>query len=129
MEVKSIKRTNDLTVGDLFYTSWGWEQTNVNFFQVVELVGKSSVRVREVWPEILREEAVGPMAEERVYAIPETIIPAADRATFVEDNERGDLRRVSTKWGTPMIKVGKKNCYQETARPYHGEKLYVSWYA
>ena len=28
-------------VGDLFYSSWGYEQTNNDFFQVIELVGAS----------------------------------------------------------------------------------------
>lgn len=34
-------------VGDLFYVSWGYEQTNYNFFQVVGLRGKHTIIVRE----------------------------------------------------------------------------------
>lgn len=34
-------------VGDFFYTSWGYDQTNVEFFEVVGLTG-ASVRLREV---------------------------------------------------------------------------------
>lgn len=30
-------------VGDIFETSWGYEQTNVDFFQVVKVTGKSVV--------------------------------------------------------------------------------------
>lgn len=35
-------------VGTLYYTSWGYEQTNIDWYEVVELVGKTSARVRRV---------------------------------------------------------------------------------
>lgn len=35
-------------VGDLFYGSWGYEQTNVDFFQVVALKGKHTAVLREI---------------------------------------------------------------------------------
>ena len=41
------KNKYGIKLGDLFYSSWGYEQTNVDFFQVIEIVGSSSVRVRE----------------------------------------------------------------------------------
>lgn len=37
-----------LKVGDLLKTSWGYDQTNVEFFEVVALVGVSMVEVREI---------------------------------------------------------------------------------
>ena len=44
-ERKNFKHT--LKVGDILNTSWGYEQTNVEFYQVVGLKGKS-VLLREV---------------------------------------------------------------------------------
>ncbi len=35
------------TVGMILYTSWGWEQTNVDFYEVVAVKG-ASVKVREI---------------------------------------------------------------------------------
>jgi hypothetical protein len=35
-------------VGQVFVSSWGYEQTNVNFYEVVELVGKSSAKVAAI---------------------------------------------------------------------------------
>lgn len=118
-------------VGDLFYTSWGYEQTNVNFFQVIALKGASSVLVREVYPEIIESESVSSMSEDRFYKIPDHILPPASYASFISDNENGDLRRVqfSDYTNEPYIKVGKPGRYQDTATPYKGGKLYVSWYA
>lgn len=31
---------HDVKVGDIFYTSWGWEQTNIDFYQVTQVNGK-----------------------------------------------------------------------------------------
>jgi len=38
---------HDFKVGDIFVASWGYDQTNVNYFQAVEIKGKSVV-VREI---------------------------------------------------------------------------------
>ena len=35
-------------VGDIFYSSWGWEQTNIDFYQVVGLRGKHTLQLREL---------------------------------------------------------------------------------
>lgn len=132
---KSKKATatpnHSVKVGDLFYTSWGYEQTNVNFFQVVELVGASSVRVREVSPELIEEEAVSPMSADRRYKLPEEgeMLPASAHPSFIEDNDRGDLRRVKTGgYYGDCFKVGKPNYHQEIAHRYEGGTVYVSWY-
>ena len=37
-----------LEVGDVLRCSWGWEQTNVDFYQVNSLVGKKSVELRAI---------------------------------------------------------------------------------
>lgn len=34
-----------IKVGDIFVSSWGYEQTNVDFYQVVKLVGKSTIEI------------------------------------------------------------------------------------
>lgn len=41
-------RTGTVSVNDVFVSSWGWEQTNVNFYQVISTHGKKTVVVREV---------------------------------------------------------------------------------
>ena len=37
-----------LEVGDVMVSSWGYEQTNVDFYQVTRLVGKKSVELRKI---------------------------------------------------------------------------------
>lgn len=36
------KQLADIKVGDIVYTSWGYEQTNISFYLVVGLVGKAT---------------------------------------------------------------------------------------
>lgn len=113
-------------VGDIFCASWGYDQTNVDFFQVVALVGESSVRVREVLPTITEEEACGYMAANYTYALTHDILPAADRSLFINDQERGDVKRLKGN-GYPAFKVSSYAdatlCKGDTKR------CYVSWYA
>lgn len=51
-EKKSFKHT--LKVGDVLSTSWGYDQTNIEYFQVTKLIGDTMVEVREIGQE--REE-------------------------------------------------------------------------
>lgn len=39
---------HSLKVGQIVYSSWGYEQTNINFYEVVELKGSTMVVLREV---------------------------------------------------------------------------------
>lgn len=39
---------HDVAVGDVFSCSWGWEQTNVEYFEVTALVGKNSCKARKI---------------------------------------------------------------------------------
>ena len=52
---------NPFKVDDIFVDSWGYDQTNVNFYQVVEVKAKSVV-LREISYEQI--EATGPMSAE-----------------------------------------------------------------
>lgn len=40
--------SHSLTVGSVLYSTWGYEQTNVDFYQVVELVGAHMVVIRQI---------------------------------------------------------------------------------
>lgn len=38
---------NPFSVGDILYNSWGYEQTNIDFYQIIE-VGKKSVKIMRI---------------------------------------------------------------------------------
>ena len=118
-------------VGDLFYSSWGYEQTNVDFFQVVALVGESSVRVREVNPPMIDEKAVSSMSSDRTYKTKGLPILPAVSSVFIKDNEKGDLKRLKS-----YAADGKSRpqfTLDTFANAYYCEteftKQYESWYA
>lgn len=116
-------------VGDIFHTSWGYDQTNNDFFQVVALVGESSVRIREVYPKLIAEKGVSGMASDYTYEITDELLPPADRSVFIKDQEKGDLKRiqVSKYGGEPYIRIDSF----ATARRVKNDKItvYESWYA
>jgi hypothetical protein len=122
-------------VGDLFYASWGWEQTNVDFFQVVALVGECSVRVREVYPAIVDEKAVSGMSADYTYKLTNEILAPASRSVFIKDQEKGDVKRIQPGYDKDPEKA-IQNCYFKldtfaNAHKCNGETVteYVSWYA
>ncbi len=129
-EQKPTENKFGVKVGDIFSASWGYEQTNVNFFQVIALVGSSSVRVREVYPPMINENGYG-MCADRVYKTGGLdILPPARRSVFIKNQENGDLKRLKS-----YAADGKSNpqfflasyadahyCAGET------QKVYESWY-
>lgn len=118
-------------VGDLFYASWGYEQTNVDFFQVVELVGATSVRVREVNPPMIEEEAVSGMSSNRTYKTKGLPILPAVSSVFIKDTDRGDLKRLKS---YEADGISHPQFYLDTFANAHycaaeTSKQYESWYA
>ena len=94
---KAKKNYFGVKVGDMFSSSWGYEQTNVDFFQVIELVGEKSVRVREVSPRMISENPTCSMAADRTYAIDrENLLPPVAHSVFINDQEKGDLKRLKS---------------------------------
>lgn len=91
---KAFRHT--LTVGAILSTSWGYDQTNVEFFQVVALVGSTMVLVRE----IAQED--GPMS---------------GTCTAVRDKFVGDARRHRVLEGNALDIHGGFGY----ARPWDGE--------
>lgn len=117
-------------VGDVFYMSWGYGQTNVDFFQVVSRTG-NSVRVRQVAPAIIQEDP-GMMCADRVYKIPQNgeMLPKSSYTVFIKDQERGDLKRIQVSdyfnEKKVYLNIGSHYAYKETEPT---AKHYVSWYA
>ena len=122
-------------VGDLFSASWGYEQTNVDFFQVVALVGESSVRVREVNLPMIDESAVSGMSADRVYKLTSEILPPVRSSVFIKDQENGDIKRIAPGYYANPEEANKHCSFKlssfATAFKCNGEtvKTYESWYA
>lgn len=46
-----------IKVGDIFVASWGYEQTNIDFYEVQELVGKATIVVAPIENKIVQEHS------------------------------------------------------------------------
>jgi hypothetical protein len=118
-------------VGDFFSMSWGYEQTNQDFFQVIALVGASSVRIRQVDPPLIAEDAISGMSADRTYRLDTSkILPPSSHTVFINDQEKGDLKRLRSYAAdgvsNPQIYMTSyadaRYCGSETI------KCYESWY-
>lgn len=134
-KTKEKKNAFGVKVGDIFSATWGYDQTNVDFFQVIALVGEKSVRVREVNPPIISREAVSGMSEDRVYKLTGELLPPAPHSVFIRDQENGDLKRLQPGWYKDEEEA-KKNCYFRISSfadahkcNREKEKTYESWYS
>ena len=103
-KVKNYVR--DLEVDDILCASWGWEQTNITWYQVTKLVGKKSVEIREIHGKKTYD-----------HDMSGTCLPIKD--DFVNDKV---IKKVATIYGV------KVNSY-ETAQKWDGTSAYFSCYA
>lgn len=134
--IKAEKKNKyGVKVGDIFSASWGYEQTNVNFFQVIALVGECSVRVREVYPKMIDENPTCGMAADRTYQMTNEILPPASHSVFIKDQEKGDLKRIQPGY-CKGPEQANANCYFVISSFARAHKCndntvteYESWYA
>ena len=72
LKVKAAQLANNVKVGDLFVDSWGYEQTQVDIYQVVDKPSAKTVIVREIAKETV-EGSEGMMCR-NVRAVPNAFI-------------------------------------------------------
>lgn len=126
-----MKNTNKMNkygvkVGDVFVATWGYDQTNNNFFQVTELVGSASVRVVEVAPQY-ETTWTGFMAENRkIQKFDGQPLQKVDRSLDINDQVKGDLHRICQYGDSISIKF---HSYMRAYKTLGGNTIYESWYA
>lgn len=91
-----------LQVGDILESSWGYEQTNVNFYQVVEVMG-SQIVVREIGSKTVDEDK----NISHVVAVPNHFIgPALKRKPGLGGYVKIDGSQSAHKWdGKPVYET------------------------
>lgn len=125
---KVAEKVNEfgVKVGDIFYMSWGYDQTNVDFYQVTELVGKQSVKVVHVRPEILRTDNEGFMCATYTYNLTPELLPPTN-GCHLKDWKNGDIKRVKKSGDSVYLNMASyANAYKV---PFGEKTCYESWYA
>lgn len=120
-EKEEVKPLHSFKVGDLLFSSWGYEQTNVDFYQVVALKGRTMVTVKKCYPERNTFKAVSSMSEDVSYIVPDHII--------ADEEEEPITRKVKnfTQGNLPSGDLIDITSYA-TASKYTGQVVYQSWY-
>ena len=127
--VKKAEKKNKfgVKVGDVFHMSWGYEQTNNDFFQVVALVGESSVRVVEVVPKRIAESAVSPMSADYTYDVTEC--GRCESSMWINDQKNGDVKRLKSYNADGSHPQFKVTSYADASLVTGKEiTVYDSWY-
>jgi hypothetical protein len=84
-----------LKVDDILVASWGYDQTNIQFFQVVKDAGKNTVHLREIKSKSALRDG------ENRLAMQDKVVPV------VGEFKTGVLKkRVDMSGGNPSVKVG-----------------------
>jgi len=91
-------------VGDILYSSWGYDQTNVDFYQVTALVGDKRVKIRPLAKKVV---SYGSSGEDKVAAVPNKFVgPELMRMVFPGDWVEIRSYELAHKWdGTPLYET------------------------
>lgn len=99
-----------LEVGDILDSSWGYEQTNVDFYQVTAVVGKRTIKIRKISHEMVEGSMIS-------HGMACDVVPVKD--SFIGEEI------------TKVVTCGDHisfNSYRGASK-WNGRPCYNSWYA
>lgn len=111
-----LKASDHFQIGEIIVNSWGYDQTNVDFYQVVEVLNKK-IRVQE-------------LKQERVQGSDHSSM-SCDVLPIKDDFYSEDLLLLSikiNKWGNNDVAICNPEHFYHF-RKWDGTKEYCSWYA
>lgn len=104
-------------IGDIYYDSWGWEQTNIDFYQILEVKAKSVV-VKRISERYCESEGLSSMAA-RVAPVPNN---------FIGEQEVKRVKVFAKEGQKPEYYIKSKHGW--ISKYDRGEQgVYSSWYA
>jgi len=122
--------THSVKIGDMFSMSWGYDQTNVNYFQVTRLTSKG-VYVREIGAKSV-EGTQGFMCES-VVPNPNSFLERSQWCGGFDDGNPETFRKIQfSRWNGPGTEASAYFNFKGRyfARPVKvNEQTYNSWYA
>jgi len=107
-------------VGDVFYDSWGYDQTNIDYYQVVGLKGTTQVVLRAIRAEAKQtgwlQSDVRPLKDQFI---------TGSYITRQQENEDGMIRRTGNCMGHVTAGSGRNVLFQTTWDAWHSESSYA----
>lgn len=108
--VKLVFCNGTIELGDVFYSSWGYDQTNINFYQVVSIHGRKTVTVREIRSNVVSCES----------SLSGKVKPILN--DFISEPL---TRRIKECGNVPLISID--NCENAYKTCRHSEKRFSQW--
>jgi len=101
---EQLQYKHGLKVGDILYSSWGYEQTNVNFYQVTALVGDKRVKIRPLAKKVV---SYGGPGGNRVVPVPNRFAdPEQTKIVGLGDSVKVSSFAWAHKWdGKPLYET------------------------
>lgn len=100
-------------IGNILYSTWGYEQTNVNFYQITKKVGLTMVELREIHR---KSTDIG-----EYHSMVQHVVPDADN--FREGKNYSVLRRKVRNPGCIKITDGQYAYLND--KPFHFTSSYA----
>lgn len=100
--------THGLVKGSILYASWGFEQTNVDWYETVSVISDKTIELRQIAASVKTDEHLGAMSG---YSRPEP-------GHYIG----GVMRKRATSHGVRLTSFSH-------ARPWNGEAKRCTWYA
>lgn len=95
---------HDVRIGDIFYSSWGYDQTNIYFYQVIGLKGAKTAIIRRIRG-----------TDEQTGFLSGTTMPVPNSFLAREESQ---VRRIQMNNGNPYFKMSS----YEYAYPWDGKE-------
>ena len=99
----------EINIGDIYVESWGYDQTNVNFYQVVGKKGKCTAIIKEIASVMVEGSAHSGMSCNVV----------AVKDSFLNEEDEGMVKRVG--------EYGFRTSSYSSASKWDGSEMYKSW--
>jgi len=114
----TIQNVHGVKIGDIFYTSWGYDQTNIDYFEVVAVTAKMAT-VKPI--ESMRTET--DFLQGITYPVPGAYIIGGFHADIIktQTDDWGDGPRLKNADGCKSSK--------HIGYPYKGQEVRYSQYA
>lgn len=114
------KMEHNFKVGGILYDSWGWEQTNIDFYQIIEVNAKS-IKIRRIASKYAPEQDNRGLSSMAAY-----VMPIQDE--FIKDEILSKkINALVSPGGSIQYYIKSKHGW--ISEHVEGSKHYSSWYA
>lgn len=105
---KTIIPNHSLKAGDILYSSWGYDQTNIDFYQVAQICGKKKIVIVKVGSKVVETNTYEDKVVPDTNVVGDVMPKMVNQFDFLEkeDYVRINDCQTATKWnGKPLAQT------------------------